>query len=165
MLRRMECRSNFKNRPVRTQDIKGGPKQPPPPQPLIGIARSLPLIGLTISSGNLLTLAGTVNFASFHGTGGGLVRPPCRFAPNWVRAPRKNERVARRETKQLVYKLKALGQPVTTEVRSSVEKWRKHVIVDTFASDGARAKFKRPACSSVTSRTRFDGGLMHTDEF
>ena len=31
MLRRNECRLNFKNRPVRTGDIKGGggPKQPP----------------------------------------------------------------------------------------------------------------------------------------
>ena len=35
---------NFKNRPVRTGDLKGGPKQPP--LPLIGVARSLPLIGL-----------------------------------------------------------------------------------------------------------------------
>ena len=45
MLRRNECRLNFKNRPVRTGDLKGGPKQPP--LPLIGVARSLPLIGLT----------------------------------------------------------------------------------------------------------------------
>ena len=29
MLRQNECRLNFKNRPVRTGDIKGGPKQPP----------------------------------------------------------------------------------------------------------------------------------------
>ena len=29
MLRRNECRLNFKNRPVRTGDLKGGPKQPP----------------------------------------------------------------------------------------------------------------------------------------
>ena len=29
--------------------------------------------------------------------------------------------VARRETKRLVYKLQVLGQPVTSEVRSSVE--------------------------------------------
>ena len=29
MLRRNECRLNFRNRPVRTGDIKGGPKQPP----------------------------------------------------------------------------------------------------------------------------------------
>ena len=29
MLRRNECRLNCKNRPVRTGDIKGGPKQPP----------------------------------------------------------------------------------------------------------------------------------------
>ena len=44
MLRRNECRLNFKNRPVRTGDLKGGPKQPP--LPLIEVARSLPLIGL-----------------------------------------------------------------------------------------------------------------------
>ena len=30
MLRRNECRLNFKKRPVRTGDIKGGPKPPPP---------------------------------------------------------------------------------------------------------------------------------------
>ena len=59
----------------------------------------------------------------------------------------KNEHVARRETKRLIYKLKVLGQPVTSEVRSSAEKWRKPVIADNFASDGARAKFQRPACS------------------
>ena len=47
MLRRNECRFNFKNRPVITGDLKGGPKQPP--LPLIGVARSLPLIGLTWS--------------------------------------------------------------------------------------------------------------------
>ena len=49
MLRRNECRLNFKNRPVRTGDLKGGPKQPP--LPLIGVARSLPLIGLKGLSG------------------------------------------------------------------------------------------------------------------
>ena len=31
----------------------------------------------------------------------------------------KNELVGRRETKRLVYKLKVLGQPVTSDVRSS----------------------------------------------
>ena len=60
---------------------------------------------------------------------------------------RKNERVARRETKRLVYKLKVLGQPVASEVRSSAEKRRKPVIADNFASDGARRKFQRPASS------------------
>ena len=60
----------------------------------------------------------------------------------------KNERVARHQAKQLVYKLKVLGHPVTSEVRSSAEKSRKPVIADNFASDGARAKFQRPACSS-----------------
>ena len=59
----------------------------------------------------------------------------------------KNERVARRETKRLIYTLKVLGQPVTSEVRPSAEKWRKPEIADNFASDGARAKFQRPACS------------------
>ena len=48
MLRRNECRLNFKNRTVRTGDIKGGPKQPP--LPLIGVARSLPLIGLKMTA-------------------------------------------------------------------------------------------------------------------
>ena len=43
MLRRNECRLNFKNRPVRTGDIKGVLNNP---LPLIGVARSLPLIGL-----------------------------------------------------------------------------------------------------------------------
>ena len=37
---------NFKNRPVRTGDLKGVLNNPPPPPPLIGVARSLPLIGL-----------------------------------------------------------------------------------------------------------------------
>ena len=46
MLRRNECRLNFKNRPVRTGDLKGGGPKQPPPLPLIGVARSLPLIGL-----------------------------------------------------------------------------------------------------------------------
>ena len=59
----------------------------------------------------------------------------------------KNERVARGETKRLKYKLKVLGQPVTSEVRSDAEKWRKLVIADCFASDGAKEKFQRPACS------------------
>ena len=47
-----------------------------------------------------------------------------------------------------IYKLKVLDQPVTSEVRSSAEKSRKPVIADNFASDGARAKFQRPACCS-----------------
>ena len=54
---------------------------------------------------------------------------------------------ARRETTRLTYKPKVLDQPVTSEVRSSAEKWRKPVIANNFASDGARAKFQRPACS------------------
>ena len=72
-----------------------------------------------------LTLAGTGHFAFFHGTrgGGGLVRPPLAVSPLIeLELGGKNERVARRETKRLIYKLKVLGQPVTSEVRSSAEK-------------------------------------------
>ena len=77
-----------------------------------------------------LTLAGTGHFASFHGTRKGakyrLVRPPLAVSPLIELEIRgKNERVACRETKRLIYKLKVIGQPVTSEVRSSVEKWRK----------------------------------------
>ena len=73
----------------------------------------------------ILTLAGTGHFASFHGTrgGGGLVRPTLAVSPLIELELRgKNERVARRKTKRLIYKLKVLGQPVTSEVRSSAEK-------------------------------------------
>ena len=54
--------------------------------------------------------------------GGGLVRPPLAVSPLIELELRgKSERVARRETKRLIYKLKVLGQPVTSEVRSSDE--------------------------------------------
>ena len=54
--------------------------------------------------------------------GGGLVPPPLAVSPLIELELRgKNERVARRETKRLIYKLKVLGQPVTSEVRSSAE--------------------------------------------
>ena len=86
-----------------------------------------------------LTHTGTGHFASFHGT----TRPLIELGPRG-----KNERVARHETNRLVYKLKVLGQPVTSGVRSSAEKSRKPVIADNFASDGARAKFRHPACFS-----------------
>ena len=43
MLKRTECRLNFKNRPVRTGDLNGGPKQPPATN---RGSQSLPLIGL-----------------------------------------------------------------------------------------------------------------------
>ena len=57
---------------------------------------------------------------------GGLVRPPLAVSPLIELELRgKNERVARRETKRLIYKLKVLGQPVTSEVMSSAEKCRK----------------------------------------
>ena len=72
-----------------------------------------------------LTLAGTGHFASFHGTRGGGVgtTPPLAVSPLIELELRgKNERVARRETKILIYKLKVLGQLVTSEVRSSAEK-------------------------------------------
>ena len=60
------------------------------------------------------------------GGGGGLVRPPLAGSPLIELELRgKNERVARRETKRLIYKLKVLGQRVTSEVRSSAEKCRK----------------------------------------
>ena len=62
MLRRNECRMNSKNRPVRTGDLKGGPKQPP--LPLIGVARSLPLIGLKNVFFTLMTsVAKTIDFS------------------------------------------------------------------------------------------------------
>ena len=73
----------------------------------------------------LLTLAGTGHFASFHGTRGGgwYDPPPLAVSPLIELELRgKNERVARRETKRLIYKLKVLGQPVTSEVRSIAEK-------------------------------------------
>ena len=47
----------------------------------------------------------------------------------------KNERVARHETNRLRKKLKVLCQPVTSEVSSSGEKWRKPVIADNFIAD------------------------------
>ena len=55
---------------------------------------------------------------------GGLVRPPPLAVSPLIELELrgKNERVARRETKRLIYKLKVLGQPVTSEVRSSAEK-------------------------------------------
>ena len=95
-----------------------------------------------------LTHASTGHFASFHGTRWGGVRPPLAVSPlTELELRGKNERVARRETKRVIYKLKVLGQTVTSEVRSSAEMLRKHVMADNFASDGAKAKFQRPACS------------------
>ena len=73
----------------------------------------------------VLTLAGRGHFASFHGTRGGGVgtTPPLAVSPLIELELRgKNERVARRETKRLIYKLNVIGQPVTSEVRSSAEK-------------------------------------------
>ena len=70
----------------------------------------------------MLTFAGTGHFASFHDTLGGVGTTPLAVSPLIeLELRRKNERVARRETKRLIYKLKVLGQPVTSEVRSSAE--------------------------------------------
>ena len=62
----------------------------------------------------MLTLAGTGHFASFHGTrGGGGVRPPLAVSLLIELELRgRNERVTRRETKRLIYKLNFLGQPM-----------------------------------------------------
>ena len=98
-----------------------------------------------------LTLAGTGHFSSFHctrGGGGGWYGPRAVSPLIELELRGKNERVARRETKRLIYKLKVLGQPVTSEVMSSSENWRKSVIADNFASDGPRAKFIYPVCFS-----------------
>ena len=38
------------------------------------------------------------------------------------------------------------GPRVGEPVANTAEKWRKPVIADNFASNGARAKFQRPAC-------------------
>ena len=87
----------------------------------------------------VLSLAGTGHFASFHGTRGvgttpllpGRTNPPCAQSPLIeLKLRGKNEHVARRKTKRFIYKLKVLGQAVTSEVRSSAEKWRKPVIAD-----------------------------------
>ena len=74
---------------------------------------------------SFLTLAGTGHFASFHGTRGVGTTPLAVSPLIELELRGKNERVARRETKRLIYKLKVLGQPVTSEVRSNAEKCRK----------------------------------------
>ena len=106
----------------------------------------------------LLTLVDTGHFASFHGTGRlGVGTTPRAVSPLiGLELRGKNERVGRRETKRLVYKLKVLGRPVTSEVGSSAEKWRKPVISDNFDSDGARAKISTSSVFLATSRTRFN---------
>ena len=71
---------------------------------------------------NSLTLAGTGHFASFHGTRGVGTTPLAVSPLIELELHEKNEHVARRETKRLIYKLKVLGEPVTSEVRSSAEK-------------------------------------------
>ena len=97
------------------------------------------------SSYGLLTLAGTRHFAILHSTGGlELVRPPSRLAPEWVRAPIQNQRVACHEKKPLTPEFKVLGQPVTSEVRSMTQKWPKCEFADKFVSEQARAAIYRP---------------------
>ena len=71
-----------------------------------------------------------------------------RCAPSFFRYPRKTGGVG-------IFcppppssaRVKVLGQPVTSEVRSSAKKSRKHAIADNFASKGATAKLQRPASS------------------
>ena len=67
--------------------------------------------------------------------------------------------------KRLVYKLKVLGQPVTSEVRSSAKRDENPVIADNFASDGARVKFQRPTCSSRRVEQVSMFFLVPTDDF
>ena len=57
-------------------------------------------------------------------TGVGTTPPPRAVLPliDLELREKKNERLPHRETKRLVYKLTVPGQPVTSEVRSSVEK-------------------------------------------
>ena len=56
--------------------------------------------------------------------GGGRVRPPLAVSPLVELARRgKNERVRRYETQRLVPDFKVLGQPVTSEVRSSAPRY------------------------------------------
>ena len=53
----------------------------------------------------------------------GGIRPPLTVSPLIeLEKERKKEHVGRRETKRLIYKLKILGQPVTSEVRSRADK-------------------------------------------
>ena len=89
-----------------------------------------------------ISLAGTsghfISFATRGGGGGTIPRAVSPMIESEFRE--KNERVAGRKwrkTKRLVYELKDLGQPVTSEseVSSSAEKWRKPVIADNI-SDG-----------------------------
>ena len=68
-----------------------------------------------------LTLAGAGYFVSFYDTGGGWYNPRTVSPLIELELRGKNERVAGRETKRLVFKFKGLGQPVTSEVRSSPE--------------------------------------------
>ena len=82
-----------------------------------------------------------------HKGGGGWYDPLAVSPLIELELRERNERVARHELKKLIYKLNVLDQPVTSDVRSSAEKWRKSVITDNFASDGARTKFQHPACS------------------
>ena len=57
-----------------------------------------------------------------HKGGGGWYDPLAISSLTELELRGKNERVARRETKRFIYKLKVLGQPVTSEVRSSADK-------------------------------------------
>ena len=73
----------------------------------------------------MLTLAGPIGFLhTRRPRGGGRVRPPLAVSPLVELARRgKNERVRRYETQRLVPDFKVLGQPVTSEVRSSAPRY------------------------------------------
>ena len=71
----------------------------------------------------ILTLAGTGHFASFHGTRGGGGTTPLAVSPLIELELRRKKRACSspRDEEIDIYKLKVLGQPVTSEVRSSAE--------------------------------------------
>ena len=72
-----------------------------------------------------LTLAGPIGFLhTRRPRGGGGYDPPLAVSPLVELARRgKNERVRRYETQRLVPDFKVLGQPVTSEVRSSAPRY------------------------------------------
>ena len=74
-------------------EIEGGFSRGPPPS---GGGKSRG------PSGRGLTLAGTSHFAILHGTGGGLVRPPCVWPLIELELRGKNERVRLHERKPMV---------------------------------------------------------------
>ena len=96
--------------------------------------------------------------------GGGGGYDPVPFRPDWARASRKKLACSSPLDEAIGIELKLLGQPVTSGVRSSADKRRKPVIDDNFASDGARSKFQRPACSSRQVE-HVSMVFIHTEDF